>query len=100
MSAEITNYSKLAREKNHRVLIIGAGFMGSGLACGIITAELPVSVTVCDIDPGRLEYIADFAKKHNGGENKKDVFTAQDAAEAAAAADVIILAVKPAIVPG
>ena len=71
MSAEITNYSKLAREKNHRVLRIGAGFMGSGLACGIITAELPVSVTVCDIDPGALSILPILQKNIMAAKTKK-----------------------------
>ncbi|MBR4748426.1 MAG: pyrroline-5-carboxylate reductase [Abditibacteriota bacterium] len=95
MTGEITNYSKLAREKIHRVLIIGAGYMGSGLARGIISAGLPVSLTVSDIDPKRLEYIAGFAE-----ENGSSVNTTTDTLSAAGPSDVIILAVKPAVIGG
>ena len=95
MKGEITNYSKLAREKIHRVLIIGAGYMGSALARGIVAADLPVSLAVSDIDPKRLEYIAGYSDAQGG---KGSITTTTDTLSAAEASDVIILAVKPGVI--
>ncbi len=95
MSAEITSFNKLAKEKIHRVLIIGAGYMGSSLAGGIAAAGLPVTVTVSDIDTGRLDYISRYAKDNPDSD---DIAVTTDTRGAAASADVIILAVKPNVI--
>ena len=73
--------------KNFRLSVIGAGNMGSALLGGVLSACLTSAdnSVVCDIDNTRLERLTE----------QYGVQTSADAGEAAAQADVVLLAVKP-----
>lgn len=78
---------------NGKVAIIGAGSMGSAIALGLSrSGELP-EVTVCVSNPsaGRLEELKKKAPS---------IVTTQSNIDAAKGACVVILAVKPWILPG
>ena len=70
--------------------IIGAGAMGSAFAKGLINAGLvdAASLTVADVDTARLKLLA----------SEMGVNTTSDNAAAVRGADVVLLAVKPAII--
>jgi len=71
-----------------KILIIGAGFMGSSLAKGIINCDLNLKVIVSDVDKTRLDYI----------EKSFNIETTMRNTEAIEKSDIIVLAVKPYIV--
>ncbi len=73
-----------------RLAVIGSGAMGSAFAGGVVAAGLfaPEDVVMTDVDAAMLERAA----------SKLGVRTSSDNAAAVADADVILIAVKPAIV--
>lgn len=90
MSKDITNFNSIVAEQPYeKLLIIGAGFMGSSLANGILKSNIPLNITVSDLDENRLNCIKQSLNVNTTFDNKK----------ATAESDIIILAVKPAIVP-
>ena len=77
-------------EKKRRVAIMGAGAMGQALARGLMAASVftPEQIVAADVDKGRLTAFSD----ETGVESAGNV-------EAASSSDIIILAVKPAVIP-
>ncbi|MGC8861151.1 MAG: pyrroline-5-carboxylate reductase [Armatimonadota bacterium] len=74
-----------------RLAIVGAGIMGSAFAAGAISAGVIKrdDITIADVDAGKLEKLARELK----------VTIASDNASAARNADIVLIAVKPGIVP-
>ncbi len=73
-----------------RIAVIGSGRMGEALVRGLIrSGAQPDNLTVADPDPQRLEQVA----------SQYNVMTSAVNAAAARAADLVILAVKPALIP-
>lgn len=74
-----------------RLAVIGGGAMGSAFAAGVVRAGLfaPGDVVVSDVDEAKLAALA----------STLGVGVTADNAEAAKAAGVVMIAVKPAIVP-
>lgn len=77
-------------DSNVRVTVIGSGRMGEALVRGFIRSGMaPDKITVFDSDEDKMTEVA----------GKHTVNEAESASAAAAMADIIILAVKPDIVP-
>ena len=74
-----------------RLAVIGAGAMGSALAAGALAAGIvdKRGVTLTDVDVGRLDRIS----------RELGVSVTSDNTAAARDADVVVIAVKPAVVP-
>jgi pyrroline-5-carboxylate reductase len=73
-----------------RLAVIGSGRMGEALVRGFIRSGLsPANITVYDTDEDRMTEVA----------GKHTVNRADTAGNAAAEADIVILAVKPAVIP-
>ncbi|MFB6121158.1 MAG: pyrroline-5-carboxylate reductase [Halobacteriaceae archaeon] len=70
-----------------RVSVIGCGNMGSALLKGLAAAG-GHELVACDQDPHALESVSEYVSK-----------TTADAAEATADAEVVVVAVKPDVVP-
>ncbi len=78
------------RKNTARIAIIGCGAMGSAIARGVVSAGLYGSDDVCmsDVDEAKLALCA----------SELGVCTTTDNAKACEAADIVVLAVKPALV--
>lgn len=76
-----------------KIAIIGAGSMGSAIACGLSRSEELAGIKVCVSNPsaGRLEALKSVLPA---------VDTVSSNIDAAKDADIVILAVKPWILPG
>lgn len=74
-----------------RTCFIGAGNMAEALARGLLASGRfeKEDMAVCDVDPGRLSL---FSSEYG-------IAGGADAARAAAGADVVVLCVKPGVVP-
>jgi pyrroline-5-carboxylate reductase len=73
-----------------RIAFIGGGAMGEALAGGLLAAgSAPQSISMADVDPARRKHL----------EETLSVATAPDGADLARQADVVVLAVKPGVVP-
>lgn len=70
-----------------KLSFIGGGVMGEAILAGVLNSRLaaPEDIAVCEIVPARREYLL----------SAYNVRTTEDAAEAASAAEIIVLAVKP-----
>ncbi len=75
-----------------RVAVIGAGAMGGALVRGVLGAGL--------LEPGQVEIFDRVGEKAAPIAKETGAGCAASAAEAAGAADVVIVAVKPGDVPG
>jgi len=77
--------------KGQKIGFLGGGAMGEALIAGLLRAGLvePSGIFVSDADPGRLEYL----QKSSG------VNISADNGCVAKKADIVILAVKPQVVP-
>ena len=80
--------SELLSKKQINVTVIGAGFMGSAIITGLKKSFSHIILTVTDSDEKKL-------KKYK----ETDIITTKDNIEACRNADIIYLAVKPAIIP-
>jgi pyrroline-5-carboxylate reductase len=76
---------------DERIGFIGGGAMAEALAGGLVAAGAPAErIRVADPDPARRKHL----------EEQLELRTSADNAEVANASDVLVLAVKPSVLPG
>ncbi|MDH7568551.1 MAG: pyrroline-5-carboxylate reductase, partial [Armatimonadota bacterium] len=82
----------LSEERAYAIAVVGAGFMGEALLRGILAAGLyrPDEVVASDVNASRLQELC----------GELGFRTAPDNSAAARAAAVVLLAVKPQVLPG
>jgi pyrroline-5-carboxylate reductase len=84
------NQSTIKSPEEYTIGFIGAGNMASSLICGLIATDFPAQrIWASDLDTQQLARLA----------NDQGIYTTSDNNQLVSQADVVVLAVKPQVVP-